>query len=92
MVPPRSPGFPAPELVVIDSPYRFIVMPIVDYVDKLAADNPGKRVVTVVPELIERHWYHYLLHNQRAALLKTLLLMKGNDRISVLNMPWYLKA
>ncbi len=82
---------PAPELIQINSPYRFVIGPIVDYVIKTANENPGRRIVTIVPELVERKWYAYFLHTQRAALLKTLLLMKGNHRISVLNMPWYLK-
>jgi amino acid transporter len=90
--PAKNAGLPVPELVVLKSPYRFVVAPIVDYVIQLAAENPNRRVVTVVPELMERRWYYYFLHNQRAALLKTQLLMKGNDRISVLNIPWYLKS
>lgn len=89
--PARKAGLPAPELVVLTSPYRFVVTPIVNYVRNLAKDNPGHRIVTVVPELMERRWYYYFLHNQRATLLKTRLLMEGNDRISVLNIPWYLK-
>ena len=85
-------GAPVPELVILRSPYRFVVTPIVDYVLKLAKDNPGRRVVTVIPELMEKRWYYYFLHTQRATLLKTSLLMQGNDHISVLNIPWYLKT
>jgi amino acid transporter len=85
-------GSPVPELVILRSPYRFVVTPIVDYVLKLAKDNPGRRVVTVIPELMEKRWYYYFLHTQRATLLKTSLLMQGNDHISVLNIPWYLKS
>jgi amino acid transporter len=90
--PAKKGGLPIPELVVLNSPYRFVVAPIVDYVIQLADENPNRRVVTIVPELMERRWYYYFLHNQRAALLKAQLLMKGNDRISVLNIPWYLKS
>ncbi len=82
---------PEPELIILQSPFRFVVNPIVDYVLKLAADNPGRRVVAIVPELVEPRWYNYLLHSQRPALLKTMLLLKGNDRISVMNIPWYFK-
>ena len=89
--PIQQAGLQAPELVLLGSPYRFIVAPIVDYVIKLAHERPDRRVVTIVPELVEKHWYNYFLHTQRATLLKTLLLVKGNDRISVLNIPWYLK-
>jgi len=85
-------NLPVPELVVLKSPYRFVVSPIVDYVKRLARENPNRRVVTVIPELMEKRWYYYFLHTQRATLLKTRLLMEGNDRISVLNIPWYLET
>ncbi len=90
--PAKRANLPIPKLVVIKSPFRFVVSPIVDYVVKLADENPDRRVVTVIPELVEKRWYHYFLHTQRAALLKARLLMEGNDRISVLNIPWYLKT
>ncbi len=85
-------GLSVPELVELKSPYRFVVTPIVDYVVKLAKLNPDRRVVAVIPELVEKRWYYYFLHTQRASLLKARLLMEGNDRISVLNIPWYSKA
>ncbi len=89
--PAAKAGLPKPELIQLHSPYRYVIAPIVDFVCKLAEDNPHRRIVTIVPELVERHWYAYFLHTQRAALLKATLLMKGNDRISVLNIPWYIK-
>ncbi len=89
--PARKANSGVPELVVLQSPFRFVVYPIVDYVIKLSQDNPDRRVVTIVPELVEHRWYNYFLHSQRATVLKTLLLVKGNDRISVLNIPWYFK-
>ena len=89
--PARTANLSIPELVQIPSPFRFVISPIVDFVIKTAEENPNRRIVTIIPELVERHWYAYFLHTQRAAVLKALLLMKGNDRISVLNIPWYLK-
>ncbi len=89
--PAREANLPVPELVVLKSPYRFVVTPIVDYVLRLSKENPDRRVITVIPELMERRWYYYFLHSQRATLLKTRLLMEGNDRVSVLNIPWYLE-
>jgi len=89
--PAKAVSLPPPELVVLESPYRFIVSLIVDYVLKLANDYPERRIVAVVPELVESRWYNYFLHSQRASLVKTLLLLKGNDRISVLNIPWYFR-
>ena len=89
--PARQSGSAVPELVVLQSPYRFVVNPIVDYVLATSKQNPKRRVIAMVPELVEQRWYNYFLHSQRATLLKTLLLVKGNDRISVLNVPYYLK-
>jgi len=90
--PVKQANLPVPELVILKSPYRFVVTPIVNYVIQLAGHNPHRRVVAVIPELMEKRWYYYFLHEQRATLLKTRLLLEGNDRISVLNIPWYLKA
>ncbi len=89
--PVRRAGVGIPELVVLQSPFRFVVYPIVDYVIKVSQENPERRVIAVVPELVEHRWYNYFLHSQRVTSLKTLLLLKGNDRISVLNIPWYFK-
>jgi Amino acid permease len=89
--PARAADAPIPELVVLESPYRFVVSPIVEYVLKLSSEHPDRRVIAMVPELVEHRWYNYLLHSQRATVLKTLLLIKGNGQISVLNVPWYIK-
>jgi hypothetical protein len=89
--PAAAAGLPAPELVTLKSPYRHVITPIVDYVLQLAKENPKRRIVTIIPELMEKRWYYYFLHTQRATLLRTRLLMENNDRISVLNIPWHLK-
>jgi len=44
----------------------------------------------LVPELVVKHWWHNLLHNQRSQLLKLLLFVRGNQRIIIINIPWYL--
>jgi amino acid transporter len=90
--PAQRANLPIPQLVKLHSPYRFVVTPIVDYVKRLAAENPQTRIVTVIPELVERRWFQWLLHTQHAEILKARLLMEGHDRISVLNIPWYQKS
>jgi len=82
----------APHLVVLKSPYRFVISPIVDYVLELERNNPDRQIAVLIPEFVERHWYNYFLHNQRAEWLKSLLLLKGNQRIIVIIVPWYLSA
>jgi amino acid transporter len=89
--PARQAKVPAPELVQLKTPYRFVISPIVDYVIELSQANPDRRIIAIVPELVEKELFGYFLHTQRATLLKAMLLIKGNDRISVLNIPWYLK-
>jgi hypothetical protein len=52
--------------------------------------HPGRQVAVIVPYFIEKQWYHYFLHNQRAAWLKTALLLRGGQRIAVISFPWHL--
>jgi amino acid transporter len=83
-------GKVAPELVLIESPYRFVLVPLVDYILKIESECPHRQVAVLVPELVVKHWWQTPLHNQRAQVLKLLLLMRGNQRIMVINIPWYL--
>jgi amino acid transporter len=85
-------GGTPPTLVNLSSPFRLIIKPILDYVQQMELDNPGRQIAVIVPELVERHWYHYPLHNQRAELLKALLLVKGSRNIVLINVPWYIDA
>jgi len=87
----RAGGTP-PNLVTLTSPYRLVIKPIQDYVLEMETKNPGRQIAVIVPELVERHWYHYPLHNQRAEVLKALLLVKGSRNIVLINVPWYIKA
>jgi amino acid transporter len=90
MIPIRREGLQEPELVTISSSYRFIISPLMDYILELERKNPGRKVAVLLPELVVRHWWENALHNQRVQLLKLLLLLKGNQRIVVVNIPWYL--
>ena len=83
-------GLPVPRLTVVESPYRLVFAPILDFVTGLARKHPDRYLAVLIPEMVEGHWYHYFLHNQRAAVLKALLLVKGNRQINVVNVPWYL--
>ncbi|HLI30540.1 MAG TPA: APC family permease [Terriglobia bacterium] len=83
-------GLPAPPLNVVKSPYRFVVNPIVDFIQDLEQKHPDRQIAVVVPELVEHHWYQYLLHNQRPKWLKALLLLKGSSRIVLITVPWRL--
>jgi len=62
----------------------------VQHVLKLSKENPDRRIVVLIPTLVEGHWYEYFLHNQRARLLEWALLANGNRRIYTLSTPYYL--
>jgi amino acid transporter len=90
VAPLRAAGNVVPELIVVTSPYRFVVTPLVDYIQKVEREHPDRQIAVLVPELVVKHWWQTPLHNQRAQLLKLLLLVSGNPRITVINIPWYL--
>jgi len=85
-------GRKPPELITLPSPYRLVIRPILDYVLEVEKELPDRQIAIIVPELVERHWYHYPLHNQRAELLKALILLHGCTRIVLINVPWYIRA
>jgi len=89
-VPLRAAGKGVPRLVVLKSPYRYILGPVVDYILGAECESENRNVCVLVPELVVRHWWENLMHNRRADLLKVMLLVRGNKRIVVINIPWYL--
>jgi hypothetical protein len=90
LIPVREQNMIEPELVMVKSTYRTLISPLMDYVLKLEDDNPGRKIAVLLPELVVKHWWENLLHGQRVQFLKLLLLLKGNQRIVVVNIPWYL--
>jgi hypothetical protein len=83
-------GLPEPELITLHSTYRQIIAPLMDYILELEQQNPDRKITVLLPELVVNHWWENLLHNQRVQLLKLLLLVKGKQRIIVVDIPWYL--
>jgi amino acid transporter len=90
LVPLREAGLPEPELISVKSSYRTILSPLMQVVLDLEEQHPQVKIAVLLPELVVRRWWEYLLHNQRVQLLKLMLLIKGKERIVVVNIPWYL--
>jgi hypothetical protein len=88
--PATAAGLPAPKLIVIYSPYRKLYSPLKQVISDLQRAHPGRDIAVIVPELVATRWYHYLLHNQTAAIIKAYLLFSGFRRVVVINVPWYL--
>jgi len=86
--PMRETGVTPPRLVAVPAPYREIQGPILDFVDKIDAETPGRSVAILIPELVLRHWWERLLHSRRAARLRTALLAHAGPRLMVVSSPW----
>jgi amino acid transporter len=85
----RAAGKKPPKLEILPSPYRFVIIPLVQYIVDLSSQHPGRAIVVVIPELVEDRWYEYFLHNQRGRLLEWMLLVHGNEHIFTVSAPWY---
>ena len=85
----QAAGKQPPQLHVLPSPYRFIIVPFVQFILDLSKKHPDRSIVVVIPELVEDRWYEYFLHNQRGRLLEWVLLARGNERIFTVSAPWY---
>jgi amino acid transporter len=84
-------GLAEPNLVILKSPYRKVITPILNYIWQLEGKNPDNVIAVLVPQLVESRWYYSLMHNRRADILKTVLLFKGRNRILIVNVPWNLE-
>ncbi len=83
-------------LVIVPSPYRSVIQPIMDYLDDWDARvNDGQVATVVLPEFIPARWWQGLLHNQTALLLKAALLYDRNNRGGlpriVIDVPYHLR-
>ena len=82
-------GVPVP-LVIIESPYRETVHPVLLYLRQLRRDYPGDLISVFIPEYVVGHWWQNLLHNQTALRLKARLLFEPS--VAVTSVPWVIGA
>jgi hypothetical protein len=81
-------GFGVP-LVVLASPYRSLLRPLLEYIDQIQSRGEDQMVTIVLPEFLPRRWWQHVLHNQTALLVKGALLFRRN--IVVADVPYLLK-
>ncbi|MEV4237703.1 APC family permease [Nocardia sp. NPDC049737] len=77
-------------LKVIESPYREITRPVLDYIKRLRRDQPRDVVSVFIPEYVVGHWWENLLHNQSSLRLKARLLFEPG--VMVTSVPWQLRS
>jgi amino acid transporter len=80
-----------PRLDILDSPYRRVSQPILDYVNRVAREKADRLIAVIIPQIIEPHWYKYFLHSFYGMRLRMQLFLNGNDRIIIVNTPWRLR-
>ncbi|HVD54265.1 MAG TPA: APC family permease, partial [Propionibacteriaceae bacterium] len=78
------------ELKIINSPYREITTPILDYIRKIRRDSPRDAICVFIPEYVVSHWWEHLLHNQSALRLKARLLFTPGVMVS--SVPYHLTS
>jgi len=76
-------------LVVLTTPYRSLLRPLLDYLDQIQARGDEQMVTIVLPEFLPRHWWQHVLHNQTALLVKGALLFRRNTVVA--DVPYLLK-
>ncbi len=88
--PAKTANFAIPRLEIIPSPYRRIEEPILNFVKEMRRKDPDRLIAVIIPELVEPHWYEYVLHNLHAARLRASIFMLRDRRVVVISTPWYL--
>jgi amino acid transporter len=76
-------------LVILESPYRSLMEPLLEYVDQVTRTRPRDYVTIVLPEFVPAKWWHHLFHNQRALLIKGALLFRPNTIVT--SVPFHLQ-
>ncbi|MBP7149574.1 MAG: APC family permease [Acidobacteria bacterium] len=76
------------ELVVLESPYRSLLEPLLEYIEQVQAADPSGYVTVVLPEFVPKRLWQHVLHNQHALLIKAALLFKPS--IVVTSVPFHI--
>ncbi|MHB0997635.1 MAG: APC family permease [Armatimonadota bacterium] len=75
-------------LLILESPYRSLINPLIKYIDAIMKDSPGGMVTIVIPEFVTDKWWHKLLHNQSGLLLRVALFAR--EGITITNMRYHI--
>jgi hypothetical protein len=76
-------------LVLLDSPFRSLMEPLLEYIEQVDAEHPNDYVTIVLPEFVPARWWHHLFHNQRALMIRGALLFKPNTVFT--SVPFHLR-
>jgi hypothetical protein len=89
--PAQAAGLIAPTLELITTPYREFVTPLLEEIEKVKKRFPDRFLAVIIPEIVEKHWWNKLLHSRRAAQLRSAIRCRQDDRVVVVDLPWFIK-
>lgn len=89
--PAERAGLPPPALLLIRSPYRRFLKPLVRLVREAENRYPDRQIAVLIPQLVKTHWWDHLLLASRARALREAILHEGSSRTVVINVPWHIE-
>lgn len=90
--PSRRAGLSPPKLEFVQTPYREFITPLLEQIDKIKQACPDRSVAVIIPEVVEKHWWQAVLHSRRASRLRWALRSRGDFRVVVIDLPWFVQA
>jgi amino acid transporter len=79
-----------PKLVILESPYRSVIYPLLDYMNEIEKSFPNRTITVMIPEFITQRFWHNLLHNQTALMLRARL--RFDEKRVVISIGYHLKG
>jgi hypothetical protein len=89
--PAKEAGLVAPKLVVLKTPYRTFVEPILEELERIEAQFPNRSIAVMIPMLVQRHWWQLVLQTRHATRLRRALIDREDNRVMVISVPWHIK-
>jgi hypothetical protein len=84
-------GLPAPRLLVVASPYRSVLAPLLHTIEDLRRTCPGRPIAVVLPYLVEARWWEVLMHTHRERRVRRALQRHAGPDVATLIVPWNLE-
>lgn len=90
--PCKSANAAVPQLRIVQSPYRDFLEPLLEEIDRLKVQYPGRKIAVMAPEIVGLHWWQRLLHRRKAQRLRFALIHRGDHQVIVISVPWYVEG
>ena len=89
--PAKAAGRTPPKLIVLQTPYRTFVEPILEELERVEQQFPDRTIAVMIPMLVQKHWWQLLLQTRHAFRLRRALMERDDNRVMVISVPWHTK-